>query len=219
MPAGDYDGRVSSRPVPVRGRFLVVDGVDGCGKTTQAKRLVARLDRAGKRPLHLREPGSTPLGEAIRTWLLADDAELSPGVEALLVTAARRHMLERVVEPALAEGRDVVCERFHPSTFAYQGVAGGLGAERVLELLHAWAGRPAPDLVLLLDVDAELAARRRGSPSDGIEARGIEFQERVALGYALYAQRAPQGLVRVDGRGSEDAVEEALWEEVVRARS
>ena len=98
-----------------RGAFFVLDGIDGCGKSTQAALLTQALERAGRRPLHLREPGSTPAGERIRALLLARDEALSPAVEALLVCAARAHMLAARVAPALADGRDVVCERFHAS--------------------------------------------------------------------------------------------------------
>ncbi len=196
----------------------MIDGIDGCGKSTQAERLVARLAREAperRAPLHLREPGSTPLGEVLRSALLEGE-DLSPEVEALIVTAARRHMLERVVEPALAAGRDVVCERFHPSTFAYQGVAGGLGAERVLSFLAEWAPEPEPDLVLVLDVEPARAADRRGPASDRIEARGLDYQGRVASGFAEYAERVP-GTVRLDGERSVDEVEEAVWREVSSA--
>lgn len=200
-----------------RGRFYVLDGVDGCGKSTQAARLVARLAAEGGRPLHLREPGSTRLGEALRELLLKGPEDLSPGVEALLVTAARRHMLELVVEPALRDGRDVVCERFHPSTYAYQGVAGGLGGAAVEGLLTGWAGAPAPDLVVLLDLDPELALARRGPASDRIEARGLAYQRRVAEGYRAWG-RDRAGVARVDAACDEDAVERAVWEEVARGR-
>jgi dTMP kinase len=197
-------------------RFIVLDGVDGCGKTTQAKRLVRALERErGQAPLHLREPGSTPAGETIRELLLARGSELSPAVEALLFTAARRAMLEQRVAPALAAGQDVVCERFHPSTFAYQGCAGAVGEERVLELLANWAGEPAPDLVLVLDLPVEEAAARRGAPLDRIEDRGLEFQREVARGYRRYVESA-RGAVLVDGRGSAEEVEARILAEVRR---
>ncbi|MCL4158697.1 UNVERIFIED_CONTAM: hypothetical protein GTU68_000529, partial [Idotea baltica] len=104
-----------------RGLFLVVDGVDGCGKTTQAGLLAEHL---GVDPgLHLREPGSTELGEALRALLLDHQYLIEPAVETLMFAAARRQMLDELVEPALAAGKTVVCERFHPSTFSYQAIA------------------------------------------------------------------------------------------------
>jgi dTMP kinase len=189
-----------------RGRFIVLDGVDGCGKSTQAARLVRLLTRgSGPAPVHLREPGSTELGERLRDLLLDRSLELEPGVETLLFAAARRQMLRERVGPALEQGRDVVCERFHPATFAYQAVAGGQGEERVLELLRAWAGDPAPDLVIVIDTEPEEASRRRRGAEDRIEAKGLEFQRAVAGGYRRYAQRVPDTVV-VDGSGDEEAV-------------
>ena len=109
--------------------FIVIDGVDGCGKTTQARLLVENLrERTGVLPLHLREPGSTPLGESLRDLLLSRESTMSPSVEALLLAASRRQMLEQQVLPALAEERHVVCERFHPSTFAYQALVRSFSA-------------------------------------------------------------------------------------------
>jgi len=210
-----------------RGRFVVIDGVDGCGKTTQAKRLCRALVDAGRpEPLHLREPGSTRLGERLREILLGKELELGAQVQSLLFTAARRQTLDELVEPALSQGRDVVCERFHPSTFAYQAVAGGDDEEAVLELLGGWAGEPAPDLVILLSIDPEAAARRRvqragegGGASDRFEAQGIDFQREVQAGMERYAERAPhtERVVHVDGDRDEDAVAASILAEVNRA--
>jgi dTMP kinase len=187
-------------------RFIVLDGVDGCGKSTQAGLLAAELTRRAGRPaLHLREPGSTRAGEAIRALLLSREHDFDAGVESLLFAAARRQMLRELVAPALAEGRDVVCERFHPSTFAYQACGGGLPERDVLELLARWANEPAPDLLILLDLDPEVAARRRGAPLDRIEDKGLAFQRKVALGYRRYAELRRDART-VDASGSVDAV-------------
>ncbi len=200
-----------------RARFLVLDGVDGCGKSTQAGRLARALaSRTGRTVRHLREPGSTALGEGLRELLLSRESKLSPRVETLLFAAARAQMLEELVAPALARGEHVVCERFHPSTFAYQAVAGGLPEDEVLALLASWAGAPAPDLVLWLDLPPEAALERRcGAARDRIEDKGLEFQRRVARGYARYAERV-RGVVRIDASGEPDAVERAILAEVQR---
>lgn len=199
---------------PRRGAFLVLDGVDGCGKSTQARRLAARLaaDRAegDAEPLHLREPGSTPLGEELREIFLARRHVLSAEVEVLLLAAARRQMLDTVVGPALAEGRAVVCERFSSSTIAYQGFAGELGEERVERFLDDWASEPAPDLVIVLDVDADLARARRDGDRDRVEDRGEEFQARVAEGFRRYAGGHQRARL-VDGTRDEDEVAETVW--------
>lgn len=186
-------------------RFLVLDGVDGCGKSTQARRLVEALAREGHDPVHLREPGGTGAGEALRALLLDPRTELCAESETLLFAASRRQMLAEQVAPALAAGRPVVCERFHPSTFAYQAVAGGLDPEAVLDLLGNWADEPRPDLELILTLDPEVAAQRRGGDRDRIEARGLAYQRRVAQGYAQYAQRTERARA-IDAMGEVDQV-------------
>lgn len=197
--------------------FVVLDGIDGCGKSTQAARLVERLGSKTGRPVHhLREPGSTRLGEALRGLLLGREYAPTPGVETLLFAAARAQMLSELVAPALARGEHVVCERFHPSTFAYQAVAGGLPEADVLGLLQRWAGEPRPTHVVLLELSAEAALARRGRATDRIEDRGLAFQREVARGYARYADLVP-GVARIDAARDADVVAEDVWWEVARA--
>ncbi|MFT5052488.1 MAG: dTMP kinase [Chlamydiales bacterium] len=199
-----------------RGRFLVIDGIDGCGKSTQAVELARWLaERSGGEVLHLREPGSTALGEGLRSLLLSREVEITAPVETLLFTAARRQMLHERVAPALARGADVVCERFHGSTFAYQAVAGGEDETRLLDLLQTWAGEPHPDLTLWLDMDVERALERRGAARDRIEDKGAAFQRQVATGFARYAERT-EDVLRVDGDGTMEQVHERIVEEVTR---
>lgn len=200
-------------PDPSRGRFVVLDGIDGCGKTTQAARLVRALQADSRlAPLHLREPGSTALGERVRAALLDPGLSMEAGVETLLFAAARRQMLIERVEPNLEAGRDVVCERFHASTFAYQAVAGELGEEPVMALLESWAGAPRPDLVIVLELSVELSAQRRDARvEDRIEGKGLEFQELVAAGYRAYVERDPRAL-SVCAEGSEDEVAARVFE-------
>lgn len=204
-----------------RGLFVVLDGVDGCGKSTQARRLAERFATlGGPSPLHLREPGSTRVGEALRALLLDPDSTIGPTSETLLFASARAQMLEELVQPALEEGRHVVCERFNPSTFAYQAWAGGLEPDRVLGLLHEWCNRPTPDLELILELDVDEALRRRGAESDRIEARGDEYLARVAEGYRRYAARAPRAR-QVQASADADTVADRIWRvvaEVLDAR-
>ena len=198
--------------------FVVLDGVDGCGKTTQAERLTATLQAAGFEALHVREPGSTRVGERVRALLLDPELSMSPEVETLLFAAARRQMLDEIVAPALAAGQVVVCERFHPSTFAYQAIAGDLEPEQVMDLLLDWATAPAPDLVLLLELDVTEATRRRGAATDRIEAKGAAYMQRVEAGYGDYARRAAaRGDVSVrvvPAAGDADTVAAAVWQVV-----
>lgn len=188
------------------GRFIVLDGVDGCGKSTQAGLLVRALRSAvGVEVQHLREPGSTTLGEGLRELLLSREQDMGPEVESLLFCAARRQMLDLLVRPALERGEWVVCERFHPSTLAYQGGAGGVPTETLARLLEGWAGDPEPDLILILDLDPAAARQRSGKAADRIEDKGRGFQEEVASAMRHYAQTDPAAQL-VQGEGSADEV-------------
>jgi dTMP kinase len=192
------------------GRFIVLDGVDGCGKSTQAKRLVDSLRTKDEVEVqHLREPGSTTLGEGLRELLLSREQDMGPEVESLLFCAARRQMLDLLVRPALEKGQWVVCERFHPSTLAYQGGAGGVPTETLARLLESWAGDPRPDLVLILDLDPTAARQRRGKSADRIEDKGQGFQEEVARAMRHYAKTHPAAEL-VQGEGSADEVAERI---------
>lgn len=194
--------------------FIVLDGVDGCGKTTQAALLVERLRGAGRVVQHLREPGSTPVGEALRDLLLDTQVELGAEVEVLLFAASRRQLLDTVVGPALARGEVVVCERHNSSTYAYQAVAGELQPDVVLGLLRTWASSIEPARVVILDVDPVRARdRRAGEVEDRIEAKGLAYQGRVAEGYRQFA-RAHDNAVLLDGSGAPEVVADRVWMEV-----
>lgn len=201
------------------GRFFVLDGVDGCGKSTQAERLCQRLESEfGRAPLHMREPGGSKLGEAIRSVLLSREHEIGAPAEALLFAASRAQNLASLVAPALTVGQHVVCERFHASTFAYQCAGGAVSEEQVLALLHTWAGQPAPDAEFWLAIDVDRASQRRGDAGDRIEDKGLEYQRQVAAGYERYFElsKANGTVVRIDGDASQDAVAESIWKEALR---
>lgn len=200
--------------------FWVLEGMDGCGKTTQAENLVAALEADGRQPLHLREPGSTGLGEGLRAMLLdADRDDWDPRSEALLFFAARNQLLRELVAPALAAGRDVVCERFTPSTLAYQGQSSEL-RQWVLDLDRLVVAEQRPRCVFILDLAAEDSFARVGGDvgHDSFESRGVAFQQKVREGYLSYAQAFPQAsmVISVAQRGIEDIAAEILAATLVR---
>ena len=196
-----------------RGRFLVLDGPDGAGKTTQVFRLARRLRREGRAVLVVREPGGTPLGRRLRRALLDSRLPMDPAVEALLFVAARAELLRRVVRPALERGEIVLSDRGSPSTFAYQGVAGGVGTRRVLALHGAFNSSPRPDVVLLLDLAPE-AARARGRSNDRFERRDLKFAAAVRRGFRMWAARAGGRVAILDASAPAEKVEESVWKEV-----
>ena len=189
-----------------RGRFVVFEGGEACGKTTQAARLADRLDAR-----RTREPGGTPLGQRVRDLLLdPDTGEVDPRAEALLMAADRAHHVTTVVEPTLAAGRHVVSDRYSGSSVAYQGHGRGLDPERVADLSD-WATRGlVPDLIVLLDVPASVAGERRGRDPDRLEAAGSQFHQRVAAGFQTLAAADPDRWVVIDGTPDADVVERAV---------
>ncbi len=172
------------------GLFVVLEGADGCGKSTQAARLVAALRAAGREALHVRDPGSTPLAEAVRRILLdPDTGHVSVRAETLLYMAARAQLAEEVVVPALRRGALVVCERWTLSTEVYQGLAGGLGLRTVRRLADVAEGAAAPDLVLVLDVPEGVGLGRLAGAPDRMEAKDPAFHREVVRGYRRLSRR------------------------------
>lgn len=185
-----------------RGRFIVFEGGEGSGKSTQAALLASRLGAVATR-----EPGGTEVGARIRAIVLDTGlGALDPRAEALLMAADRAQHVAEVVAPALARGEDVVSDRFAGSTLAYQGFARGLDLD-ALAHISAWAtGGLEPDVVLLLDVPGEVAVSRMGLTLDRMEAAGHDFHRRVADGYRALAAADPKRWVVLDGTGTVDEV-------------
>ena len=210
-------------PVPSgRGVFVVLEGGDGAGKSTQLRRLAAGLRAAGHDVVRTREPGGTPLGEQVRELVL-DPAHgpVDPRTEALLFAAARAAHVEQLIRPALAAGRSVVCDRFADSSAAYQGAGRGLGVERIAELNDWAAAGLLPDLTVLLDVPAETGRARRatrdGTTGDRLESEPDTFHDATRQAFLELAARAPARYLVLDATRPADelAVEIAA---AVRAR-
>lgn len=199
--AGDAalrDAAPGSVPGRRPGALIALEGIDGCGKSTQARLLAGALTRLGADvgpPADpggvVREPGGTPLGEDVRDLLLHRDHAVGAWAEALLYAAARAQLAEDVLRPALLAGRVVILDRFVDSSLSYQGHARGLGIDAVLRVNDVATGGLLPDLALVLDLPLRTAAARRAAAADRIEAEGDELQSRVAEGYARLAERFP----------------------------
>jgi dTMP kinase len=188
--------------------FITFEGLDGSGKTTQAKLLAQFLRDEGRDTVTTREPGGTPLGEEVRRLLL-DGVEMSAWAEASLFAAARAELVHSIIAPALEAGQEVVCDRYIDSSLAYQGIARDLGVDDVLELnLRATRGL-LPDRTFLVLVDPDVALGR-SSPSDRIEREGPEFHRAVDEAYRRLATMFPERITTVDG----DRPAEAIAEEI-----
>ncbi|HXE21823.1 MAG TPA: dTMP kinase [Rhodoferax sp.] len=203
------------------GIFISFEGIDGAGKSTHIEALAAAFRAQGRVVTQTREPGGTPLAEKLRTLVLNDPMDAL--TEALLIFAARCDHLTRVIEPALARGEVVLCDRFTDATFAYQGGGRGFDLE-MLSVLERWVQSRKgvqgdsilqPDMTLWFDLAPEIAAERLSGTRvpDRFEAQPVEFFRRVAEGYALRADQAPDRFARIDAAGDRHAV----WEQIVRA--
>lgn len=205
----------------IRGRFITLEGPEGSGKSTHARLLAAQLQAAGHSVITAREPGGTPVGEAVRRLLQHDAGGegMAAETEIFLFMACRAQLVRQVISPALAEGVCVICDRFADSTTAYQGYARGCDVETILTLSNLATGDLTPDLTILLDLDVKAGFERlrqrnlsRGVEKDRIERETLCFHERVRAGYLDLARRWPQRIRVVDAARDEDAVQADIWE-------
>ncbi len=210
------------------GKFIVLDGPDGSGKTTQFARLAARCREAGLVVREVREPGGTPIGEQIRSILLSpDNAAMGMRCEMMLYMASRAQLVEEGIRPALDRGELVLADRFISSTLAYQGTAGGLDREAILSVGRVAVGSAWPDLTVLFDLDAAAAARRIAGPpkrrkhvqatgptlfSDRVELRPPDYHRRVRQGFLAQADADPQRHLVIDAAPDPDRVFQSLLE-------
>lgn len=218
----------------LRSKFLVLDGADGSGKSTQRKRLTDALQAESIEVVSCRDPGGTAIGDRIRSVLLDHDlAEMDVSCETLLFMASRAQLVAEVIRPALADGKTVLCDRFVTSTCAYQGAA-GFDPKRVIELAKFAIGDCWPDLSIILDVDAEEGFERigrkahhagknrkksageatliPGATTDAMEARPLDFHRRVCALFRQIHEYYPARVVTVDGRGDVETVHRRVLE-------
>lgn len=193
------------------GLFIAFEGVEGAGKSTHIRRLSRRLDRDGFAHLVVREPGGTEAGERIRRIVLDPKIPVCAETELLLYLASRAEFVRRVVRPALDRGELVLADRFELSTFAYQGVARGLGLDRVRALNSFATGGLRPDVTLLLTLDPEEGMERKAGKADRLESEHANFHRAVADAYRALSESEP-GVVCITSDGPIDEVQRRLWE-------
>ena len=194
--------------------FVTFEGVDWSGKSTQAELLAAWLREQGRTVLATREPGGTLVGEAVRQVVLHGH-DMTPWAEAALYAAARADHVEQAIRPALERGEDVVCDRYIDSSVAYQGVARGLGDDKVLELNLTVTRGLLPDRTFLVLLDPDEARRRGDSEPDRIEREGEDFMRRVDAAYRSLAAASPARIVALDGARPPDEIAEEVREHIL----
>ena len=193
------------------GRFVVFDGPDGCGKTTQSRRFAQAAIAADMTVCQVRDPGGTSIGEQIRQILLATtNNEMDVRCEMLLYMASRAQLIAEQIAPALARGELVLADRFISSTLAYQGAAGGLETEDILRVGRIAVGKHWPDLVVLFDVDEATAAERLSDQPDRMEQKGPKFHRAVRQGFLDQARADPKRHLIIDANDDQDTVFQRL---------
>lgn len=197
------------------GFFIVFEGIEGCGKTTQARMLTRRLSRSGFRVSFVQEPGGTATGKAVRRLLKHRvEVQMNPVTELFLFAASRAQLVEGVIRPALNEGCIVTCDRYVQSTLAYQGYGRGLDLQ-VVETVNEVATRGlSPDLIILLDLDVERGLQRKGKADDRFQRESVEFHSRVRQGYLEMARSDPERWIVVDADKPWAKVHAAVWSRV-----
>lgn len=203
-----------------RPMLITFEGIEGCGKSTQAIRLAARFNKEGVPCVHTLEPGGTPVGQQIRQILLdARNQDLPPLSELFLYEADRALHVARTVQPALAAGKWVICDRFFDATTVYQGYGRGLDREMILLLNQKASAGITPDVTFLIDCPVEVGLRRASKRDQAAPARGLDrfekealtFHQAVRQGYLALARQEPSRFVVLDGEGAVEQLEKDIW--------
>ncbi|MDB5561700.1 MAG: Thymidylate kinase [Hyphomicrobiales bacterium] len=213
-------------PQPSLARFITFEGGEGVGKSTQVKRLIASLNRESVQAVRTREPGGTPKAEAIRSLILQGHSESwGAGAEAVLFAAARLDHVNNLITPSLASGKWVICDRFHDSTRAYQGLTGGVDDKLIRALEELALNGRKPDLTIVLDMDPHAAFERvaqraieDGMPGsvDRFEKEDLDWHRRLREAFLAIAASNPDRCVVIPAAQAEDALEQEIWDLIVR---
>jgi len=200
-------------------KFITFEGIDGCGKSTQAKLLLEYMNKSGVETILVREPGGTNISESIREILLhSSSGQMGDRTESLLMTASRAQLTQEVIIPNMDQGKFVIADRYSDSTLAYQGGGRNLDIEWLIKLNNYATFTLLPDITFFVDIRSEEALRRLDSNKDRIEGEGIEFQARVRKTYHELAERFNDRYVILDGYGEIDDIHQKVLNEMIRRK-
>jgi len=200
-------------------KFITFEGIDGCGKSTQAKLLLEYMNKSGVETILVREPGGTNISESIREILLhSSSGQMGDRTESLLMTASRAQLTQEVIIPNMEQGKFVIADRYSDSTLAYQGGGRNLDIEWLIELNNYATFTLLPDITFFVDIRSEEALRRLDSNKDRIEGEGIEFQARVRKTYHELAERFNDRYIILDGYGEIDDIHQKVLNEMIRRK-
>jgi len=200
-------------------KFITFEGIDGCGKSTQARLLLDHMNNTGVETILVREPGGTNISESIREILLhSSSSQMGDRTESLLMTASRAQLTQEVIAPNIDQGKFVIADRYSDSTLAYQGGGRNLDIEWLIELNNYATFTLLPDITFFVDIRPEEALRRQDSDKDRIEGEGIEFQTRVRKTYQILAERFNDRYVIIDGYAEKGDIHQKVLNEMKRRK-
>ena len=196
------------------GKFITVEGIDGCGKTTQAEYIIDGLVEAGLSAKLVREPGGDPISESIRKLLLHAEESMSDRAEALLMIASRAQLTDKVILPQIIDGKWVVADRYADSTVAYQGGGRGLSVKSLSDINHFGTYTLKPDLTFFIDIPVEVANMRMSVARDRIESEGDDFQQRVRDQYLMLSRSEPDRVIVINGEQTIEEIKIEIWNHI-----